>query len=39
MEQSEQVIEWQRRWKQMWDPSGLLNPGKRLPARRSACSE
>jgi glycolate oxidase len=39
MEQSEQMIEWQRRWKQMWDPSGLLNPGKRLPARRSACSE
>jgi glycolate oxidase len=39
MEQSEQLLEWQRRWKQMWDPSGLLNPGKRLPARRSACSE
>jgi len=39
MEQSEQVIEWQRRWKQMWDPSGLLNPGKRLPARRAGCSE
>jgi len=39
MEQSEQVIEWQRRWKQMWDPSGLLNPGKRLPARRTGCSE
>jgi glycolate oxidase len=39
MEQTEQVIEWQRRWKAMWDPSGLLNPGKRLPARRSACSE
>jgi glycolate oxidase len=39
MEQSEQVIEWQRRWKEMWDPSGLLNPGKRLPARRTACSE
>lgn len=39
MEQTEQVIEWQRRWKQMWDPSGLLNPGKRLPARRSSCNE
>jgi len=39
MEQSEQVIEWQRRWKAMWDPSGLLNPGKRLPARRASCSE
>lgn len=39
MEQSEQLLEWQRRWKQMWDPSGLLNPGKRLPARRASCSE
>jgi glycolate oxidase len=39
MEQSEQVLEWQRRWKDMWDPSGLLNPGKRLPARRAVCSE
>jgi glycolate oxidase len=39
MEQTEQVIEWQRRWKAMWDPSGLLNPGKRLPARRATCSE
>jgi glycolate oxidase len=39
MEQSEQVLEWQRRWKAMWDPSGLLNPGKRLPARRKICSE
>jgi glycolate oxidase len=39
MEQSEQVIEWQRRWKAMWDPSGLLNPGKKLPARRTACTE
>ncbi len=39
MEQPEQLLEWQRRWKAMWDPSGLLNPGKRLPARRTACSE
>jgi len=39
MEQSEQLIEWQRRWKAMWDPSGLLNPGKKLPARRPACHE
>ncbi|MBA3538352.1 MAG: FAD-binding protein [Deltaproteobacteria bacterium] len=39
MEQSEQLLEWQRRWKAMWDPSGLLNPGKVLPARRSACTE
>ena len=39
LEQSEQLIEWQRRWKLMWDPANLLNPGKKLPARRSACSE
>jgi glycolate oxidase len=39
MEQSEQVMEWQRRWKAMWDPSGLLNPGKRLPERRARCTE
>ncbi len=39
LEQTEQVIEWQRRWKAMWDPSGLLNPGKKLPPRRSACTE
>jgi glycolate oxidase len=38
LEQSEQLLEWQRRWKAMWDPSGLLNPGKILPARRG-CSE
>jgi glycolate oxidase len=39
LEQSEQLLEWQRRWKAMWDPRGLLNPGKILPARRSACTE
>ena len=39
LEQTERVLEWQHRWKAMWDPSGLLNPGKRLPARRRACSE
>jgi len=39
MEQSEQLLEWQRRWKAMWDPSGLLNPGKRLPERQRTCSE
>lgn len=39
MEQGERLLEWQRRWKAMWDPSGLLNPGKILPARRPACSE
>jgi len=39
LEQPEPVLEWQRRWKAMWDPAGLLNPGKVLPARRPACSE
>ena len=38
MEQSEQLLEWQRKWKQLWDPRGLLNPGKVIPGRR-ACSE
>lgn len=37
MEQSEQVLEWQRKWKALWDPSNLMNPGKKIPARR--CSE
>ncbi len=39
LEQTERVLEWQRRWKAMWDPDDLLNPGKILPARRPACSE
>jgi len=39
LEQSPQLIEWQHRWKAMWDPSGLLNPGKRLPERQKRCSE
>ena len=39
LEQPEQLLEWQRRWKLMWDPANLLNPGKKLPARRPACSE
>ncbi len=39
LEQSERVLEWQRRWKAMWDPDDLLNPGKVLPARRPTCSE
>ncbi len=39
MEQSDALLEWQRRWKRMWDPLELLNPGKILPARRAACSE
>jgi glycolate oxidase len=38
LEQSEQLMEWQRKWKAMWDPANLLNPGKRLPTRR-VCSE
>ena len=39
LEQSEQLIEWQRKWKLMWDPSNLMNPGKKLPARSKPCSE
>jgi glycolate oxidase len=39
MEQSEQLLGWQRKWKQMWDPSGLLNPGKVIPGRTPVCSE
>ncbi len=39
IEQSEQVMEWQRKWKRMWDPSELLNPGKILPARPRRCHE
>ena len=39
MEQTEQVIEWQRRWKAMWDPANLLNPGKKIPPRTKTCSE
>ena len=39
MEQSEAILEWQRRWKSMWDPKDLLNPGKVLPARPRSCQE
>jgi hypothetical protein len=39
MEQGERLLEWQRQWKAMWDPSGLLNPGKKIPERRTSCSE
>lgn len=39
VEQSERVIEWQRKWKSMWDPSGLLNPGKKIPPATRTCSE
>ncbi len=38
LEQSEQLFAWQRKWKQMWDPKELLNPGKVIPDRR-ACAE
>ena len=38
LEQGERLIAWQRRWKAMWDPLDLLNPGKVLPLRRG-CSE
>jgi glycolate oxidase len=37
LEQSEQLLEWQRKWKLLWDPNNLLNPGKKIPPRR--CSE
>ena len=39
MEQSARLVEWQRKWKAMWDPKDLLNPGKKLPERTRACSE
>ena len=39
LEQSERVLAWQRRWKAMWDPLDLLNPGKLIPERRPTCSE
>ncbi|MBA3394399.1 MAG: FAD-binding protein [Deltaproteobacteria bacterium] len=39
LEQTEQVLEWQRRWKLMWDPSNLLNPGKKIPPATPRCSE
>src|SRR5215510_3464993 len=39
LEQSEQVMEWQRRWKLMWDPANLMNPGKKIPLRNKTCSE
>ena len=33
LEQSEQLMQWQRKWKRMWDPHELLNPGKKIPER------
>ena len=38
MEQSEALMEWQRRWKRMWDPDDLLNPGKIFPLKKK-CPE
>lgn len=39
MEQSERLMEWQRKWKAMWDPQNLLNPGKMIPNRKTVCTE
>jgi len=39
MEQPEQLLEWQRKWKLLWDPANLLNPGKKIPGRARPCSE
>lgn len=39
LEQSPALLEWQRKWKRMWDPAELLNPGKVLPARPKSCHE
>ncbi len=39
LEQSPRVLAWQRRWKQMWDPNEILNPGKVLPPRPRVCAE
>ncbi len=39
MEQSPRLLEWQRKWKAMWDPANLMNPGKKIPPGTSTCSE
>lgn len=39
LEHSERLLAWQRRWKQMWDPDEILNPGKILPPRPARCVE
>lgn len=39
MEQGPAILEWQRKWKAMWDPRDLLNPGKVLPDRPRTCQE
>ena len=38
IEQPPALIEWQRRLKAMWDPTGLLNPGK-IFTGGAACRE
>jgi glycolate oxidase len=35
LEQSEQLLQWQRKWKALWDPNDLLNPGKIFPDQPS----
>lgn len=39
MEQSEQLMQWQRKLKRLWDPQELLNPGKVLPPAPKRCHE
>ena len=39
LEQPERTIEWQRRIKALWDPGGLLNPGKLFPPPPGGCAE
>tara|TARA_R110002096_G_scaffold44526_12_gene120431 strand:+ start:58321 stop:59727 length:1407 start_codon:yes stop_codon:yes gene_type:complete len=39
MEQGPALLAWQRRWKAMWDPKDLLNPGKVLPLVPRSCNE
>ncbi|MCP4447064.1 MAG: FAD-binding protein [Myxococcales bacterium] len=39
MEQGPALLAWQRKWKAMWDPKDLLNPGKVLPIASRACHE
>ena len=39
LEQPPAVLAWQARWKRMWDPHELLNPGKVLPALPAGCHE
>jgi glycolate oxidase len=39
LEQPPALLAWQARWKRMWDPHELLNPGKVLPAQPAGCHE